>query len=380
MLRLIPYLLKSLWRNRTRTLLTVSGAAVALFVYSAVAAVGDGFDRFLRGHEAERALIVFQENRFCPATSRLPEDYGPTIAQVSGVAGVLPIQVFTNNCRASLDAVVFHGMPAEALRSARRIELVAGAWPTYLDREDAALVGRAVAGRRGLVPGDTFTIGSVTVYVAGVFRAERPSEENLVYTHLPFLQYTPGFGAVGMVTQYEVQLEPGADGKAVAAAIDARFRGGPVPTSTSSKAAFLAATVADLVEVVGMLRYLGYACIGLVVALLATTTVMAVQDRVVEHAVLQTIGFSSGKVFTLVLAETVLMAALGGAVGVGAASTLLAVTRPAVGTEAVTIALQPSLVLAAGGLGVTMAVGFVAGVAPAWQAARVNLVTALRGA
>ena len=33
------------------------------------------------------------------------------IAEIPGVADVAPIQVFTNNCRASLDVVVFHGMP-----------------------------------------------------------------------------------------------------------------------------------------------------------------------------------------------------------------------------------------------------------------------------
>lgn len=379
MLRLIPYILKSLWRNHTRTLLTTSGAAVAIFVYSAVTAVGDGFDRFLRGHEAERALIVFQANRFCPATSRLPEDYGATIGQVPGVAGVLPIQVFTNNCRASLDAVVFHGLPAGELRRARGIELVDGDWSAFQGRHDAAVVGRAVAGRRGLAPGEAFTVGNVTVHVAGVFRAERPSEENLIYTHLPFLQYTPGFGAAGMVTQFEVQLDSRADAQAVAATIDEHFRGGPVPTSTSSKAAFLAATVADLVELVEMLRYLGYACLGLVVALVATTTLMAVQDRVAEHAVLQTIGFSAPRVFSLVLAESLIMATLGGAAGVAAAAALLAVTNPAVGTEAVTIALRPSLFLAGSGLAVSAAVGLLSGLAPAWQAARVDLVSALRG-
>ena len=42
MFRFLPYILKSLWRHRTRTLLTVSGAAVALFVFAFVGAVQEG--------------------------------------------------------------------------------------------------------------------------------------------------------------------------------------------------------------------------------------------------------------------------------------------------------------------------------------------------
>ncbi len=61
------------------------------------------------GSDADRTLIVFQENRFCPTTSRLPEDYAQKIKKIPGVRDVMPIQVWTNNCRASLDIVVFNG-------------------------------------------------------------------------------------------------------------------------------------------------------------------------------------------------------------------------------------------------------------------------------
>ncbi len=103
------YVLKTLWRHRTRTLLTVTGAAVAMFVFCFVGSVQEGLNRLTIGTDADRTLIVFQENRFCPTTSRLPEDYSRKIKEVAGVRDVMPIQVWTNNCRASLDIVVFNG-------------------------------------------------------------------------------------------------------------------------------------------------------------------------------------------------------------------------------------------------------------------------------
>ena len=117
MLKFIPYVLKSLWRHRARTLLTVSGTAVALLVFCFIGAVQQGLLAITTGEDAGRTLIVFQENRFCPLSSRLPQDYGMTIAKLPGVKDVIPIKVFTNNCRASLDAIVFQGMPPARCRS-----------------------------------------------------------------------------------------------------------------------------------------------------------------------------------------------------------------------------------------------------------------------
>ena len=148
--------------------------------------------------------------------------------------------------------------------------------------------------------------------------------------------------------------------------------------ATRPKGAFQASTLADLAEWIGMLRYLGYACLGLVLGLVATTTVMAVQDRVSEFAVLQTIGFAGSRVFGLVLAESVLVSLAGGLAGVLLALAALAWSDLAVGAEAVTIAIRPSPGLAWNGLAVSAGLGVLAGLVPAWQAARADIVAALR--
>ncbi|MBY0524430.1 MAG: FtsX-like permease family protein [Gemmataceae bacterium] len=376
-IRFLPYVLKSLWRHRARTALTVSGAAVALFVFCFVGSVQEGLAGLTRGQQAERTLVVFQANRFCPSTSRLPQDYGRTIAKLPGVADVVPIKVFMNNCRASLDLVVFHGLPQDKLRSARDLKLVAGDWGEFEKRQDGALVGRAVAQRRGLASGSKFTIGEVTVTVAGVF-ASSATEENYIYTHLDFLQRTRGLNSVGTVTQFDVKLAEGAEPQAVAKAIDEQFRGGPIVTDTRSKGVFQAKAVGDLVELIGFANYLGYACVGLVLALVATTTVMAVQDRVREHAVLQTLGFSCYRIFSLVMTESLIVSLVGGVLGIGLAIVVLSFSGMAVGTEGVNIAFTASVGLAGTGLAVSAAVGMLAGLVPAWQAARAEIVASLR--
>jgi putative ABC transport system permease protein len=192
------------------------------------------------------------------------------------------------------------------------------------------------------------------------------------------MQRTRGLNAVGTVTQLEIKLADGADAESVAKAIDERFRGGPVATDTRPKGMFQAAAVGDLADVIGMATYLGFACVALVLALVATTTVMAVQDRVREYAVLQTLGFSGPRIFALVISESLLVSFVGGLIGLSVALGGLYFSGLSIGTEGVSIAFLPSPRVALIGLAVTLAIGIAAGLAPAWRAARAEIVESLR--
>lgn len=380
MLKFFPYVLKTLWGHRTRSLLTLSGAGIALFVFVFVGGIQEGMNRLSNNKDSDRSLIVFQIYRFCPETSRLPEDYGKIIAKIPGVADVLPTKVFMNNCGATLDLIVFHGVPAQKLRTFRNLTLLSGDFSAFERQRDAALVGRTVAARRGLKTGDKFTVGEVTVSVVGIFSSPVPVEENMIYAHLEFIQYTRGLNSVGMVTQFEVKVADGADPTTVAQRIDAAFRADRVPTDTRGKGAFEAFAVGDLTEMIGFTNYLGYACVILVLTLVSTTTMMAVQDRVREHAVLQTLGLTTLRIFALVMVESTILSMVGGLVGVGAALAVLQWGRLAVATEGINITFVASPTLAASGLAVSLIVGMLAGFMPALQAARADIVTSLRGA
>lgn len=378
LIRFIPYVVKTIWRHRTRTLLTISGTAVAMFVFAFVGAVQQGLNRMISDQQQNQTLIVFQANRFCPSTSKLPEDYALKIRKMAGVKDAIPIKVYMNNCRASLDVVVFNGLPADKLRAVRSIDLQSGEWSQFEQQRDAALVGRAVAKRRHLSLGQKFTIGGLTVAISGIFASDIPAEESMIFTHLEFLQRTPGLHSVGTATQIEVALNPTTDAQAACKQIDDLFRSGPVATNTRTKGAFQAKAVGDLFELVGFIRYLGLACVAMVLGLVATTTIMGMQDRIKEHAVLQTLGFTGWHIFGFVMVESTTMCLIGGLIGTACALLTLQFSGIALGAEGILIAFRPSLSLATMGLGTSALVGLLAGIVPAWQAARADIVRALR--
>ncbi len=379
-MKFVPYILKTLWRHRSRTLLTVSGSAVALFVFCFVGAVQQGMNQVGQRQEAKRSLITFQANKFCPATSHLPQDYQQRIMSLDGVRDVMPIQVFTNNCRASLDVVVFYGVPPKKLRQARDFQLAAGSWAEFENHQDAALIGQAVARRRGIQVGDKFSIGDLSVVVAGVFESADPAEENYIYSHLDFLQRRKGANLVGTVTQLETRLQSHVDAEAKSEEIDRLLKSGPVETDTRPKGVFQAKSLGDLAHLIEMTHYLGLACIVLVLALVATTTVMSVQDRIREHAVLQVIGFSGPRVFGLVVLESALLSLAGGILGVSLAILTLHFSALSISAEAVSIAITPSITVAITGIAVSLATGAMAGLWPGLHAARTPIVSALRAA
>tara|TARA_B100000676_G_scaffold111243_1_gene111098 strand:+ start:3554 stop:4693 length:1140 start_codon:yes stop_codon:yes gene_type:complete len=376
-MKTLVLVLKIIWRHRVRSMLTALGSAMAMFLFCFVGSIQSGLDDLIGQQEADRSLIVFQKNKFCPATSQLPEVYADAILEIDGVREVVPIQVFTNNCRASLDVVVFYGMPPEKVHEVRDFTLASGSWDAFLSQQDAAVIGSAIARRRGISAGDTFSIGEYSVRVAGVYDSENQAEENYIYTHLDYLQRGDDAKSDGLVTQFEIVLRESADPVMVQEQVDTLFAVGQVETDTRMKGAFQQKSLGDLMQMIRMSGYLGYGCVGLLLILLMTTTLMSVQDRIKEHAVMKTLGYSQSNVFSIVLLETAIIGIIGGAIGIAAAVMAIISSGLAIGAEAVTIAFTPSLDLVLTG-GVLLASGsMVAGIIPAWVASRTSIIGAL---
>lgn len=376
-MKTLVLVMKIIWRHRVRSILTALGSAMAMFLFCFVGSIQSGLDDLIGQQEADRSLIVFQKNKFCPATSQLPEVYADAILEIDGVREVVPIQVFTNNCRASLDVVVFYGMPPEKVHEVRDFTLASGSWDTFSSQQDAALIGSAVARRREISTGDTFSIGEYSVRVAGIYDSENQAEENYIYTHLDYLQRGDDASSDGLVTQFEIVLRESADAAMVQEQVDTLFAVGQVETDTRMKGAFQQKSLGDLMQMIRMSGYLGYGCVGLLLVLLMTTTLMSVQDRIKEHAVMKTLGYSRSNVFSIVLLETAIIGIIGGAIGIAAAVMAIISSGLAIGAEAVTIAFTPSLDLVLTG-GVLLALGsMVAGIIPAWVASRTSIIGAL---
>lgn len=370
--RYLPLAWKQIIRHPTRSSLTVAGVAVAMFLFCGVQAMQAGAEAATQAAASDNTLVVYRKDRYCPFASRLPESYLDRIGRVPGVAAVVPMRIVVTNCRTSLDVITFRGVPEERFRDAygNGLRFVQGSFDEWNRRNDAVLLGEALAARRGLKVGESFDAAGIRAYVAGVIHADGPQHENVAYAHLSFLQAAAGGAVGGIVTQFNVRVGDPQQLDAVAAAIDAEFATDQEPTHTRSEKAFVASAAKDVLEIVGFTRWLGWGCLLAVLGLVGNAIVLAVMDRVREHAILQTLGYRGGLIARLILTEGVIVSLAGGLIGSLVAALFLRWGRFSLSVEGISISVATNLEVFATGLVIAVALGALAGLFPAWQASR----------
>ena len=373
MVRVIPVVLKQIHRNRIRSLLTISGIAVAMFLFCVVESMRDGVHAATVATAEDTTLGGYRENRYCPFSSNLPQFYGDRIEGIEGVDSVVPMQIVVNNCRASLDVVTFRGVPEDDLGKALEggSSINEGSMTDWRRRGDGALVGEALAARRGVRVGDRFTAAGVSVYVAGILESDAAQDRNVAYVHLPFLQESVRRGGTGgTVTQFNVHVEDPMAMEEVAKAIDSEFRHDEHPTSTRSEKAFVGRAARDIIEIVGFASWLGWGALVTVFALVANAIVLSMRDRVRDHAVLQTLGFSGLLIGWMVLLEGAILGVAGGSIGTLAAWSFTWFGRFAMTMEGLNIEISSNPMVIGIGIGLSLALGVLAGIVPAWRVSR----------
>jgi putative ABC transport system permease protein len=169
----------------------------------------------------------------------------------------------------------------------------------------------------------------------------------------------------------------------VSAAIDALFANSDAQTRTETEKAFAASFVAMAGNLALLLNGIGIAVTFTILLVVANTMSIAVRERRKEIGVLKTLGFTSSQVMGLVVAESLLIAVLGGAIGVAGSRGIMWVLTHAPGIKDALagiglseLTLQP--LVAVLGFGVAVFLGFAAGFVPALGAYRARITDMLR--
>jgi putative ABC transport system permease protein len=158
--------------------------------------------------------------------------------------------------------------------------------------------------------------------------------------------------------------------------IDAAFKNSLAETLTETEAAFQMSFVEMTSAILVAIQVVSWVVIGVILGVLANTMAMNARERLGEYAALKTMGFKSHHLAGLIMGESVLLSLVGGLLGLA----LSFPTTRVFPSEVVQYfpGLEVSRMTALIGLAVALAVGVLAGIIPAWQAARVQIATALR--
>jgi putative ABC transport system permease protein len=159
------------------------------------------------------------------------------------------------------------------------------------------------------------------------------------------------------------------------------FENSPYPTKTDTEKAFQDEWVSMLGNVRLLVTSISLIIAVVILLIAANTMSMAARERVTEIAVLRTLGFQKRTILGLVLGESLLLALIGGVLGLGIFVLLFEGIREGLlnspmGTFAAGVQLFPEVLAA--GFGVSVLVGLFAGLVPAIRSAQRSITDGLR--
>jgi putative ABC transport system permease protein len=376
----------SLFRKKTRTILTLVSIVVAFVLFGLLQALIIAFNR---GVELAGADRLVTQGKYS-LTEVLPISYYAQIRDTPGVTLVTHAQWFGGVYQEprnffpqfAVDPATYLDMYPEFLIAPAQRE-------AFLRSRTGAIAGKSLADRFGWKVGDKIPIQGTLwpkaddttwdLDLVGIFVGKdetAKSQEGSLLFQWDYFDEARKFGR-GTTGIYITRVADPAQTAAIAADIDRRFANSQNETKTGSEKAFNQ----NFIKQIGDIGFIVQAILGAVffTILLVTGNTMAqsVRERIPEIGLLKTLGFSDGKALGLVFAEAMLLCLLGGLLGLALVSAIvpgmakaLSQFLPGMAVDGKTWGI---------GAAIAMALGVVTGVMPAWKARRLRIVDALSG-
>jgi putative ABC transport system permease protein len=378
-MKFLPLLFANLRRKKIRTMLTIGSFTVALFLFGILGAIRYGFRQGIDVAGADRLVVIGRTSMIQP----LPLPYKERLRRTPGVKDVAHATWFGGVYQDPKNFFAqFAIVPDDWLKMYPEFVVPEDQWKAFKAERQACVVGVKLAQRFGWKVGDRIPLqapsfmggGAWDLNVRGIYHGTRrgDDETQLWLRHDYLVEKGPDFWR-GIVGWYVVRIANPDAAPAVAKLIDEEFSNSPSETRTQTESAFAASMVKQMGNIEFLILAIGSVVFFTLLLVTGNTMAIAVRERTNELAVLKAIGYSDTFVLTIVLAESLLISAIGGVIGLWLASVLVKQDL----TQGLLLLYLPPVAFALGAL-IALGTGFLAGVLPALNAMRLNVVSALR--
>ncbi|MGH9141787.1 MAG: ABC transporter permease [Vicinamibacterales bacterium] len=381
-MKFIGLILKSARRSKRRTALTMISVALAVFLFSSLRAVLDGFAAVSAASSSTRLVTI----RSTSLIFSMPTSHAEIVKSTPGVQDITWANWFGGIYK---DPKNFFGQfavdPESYLRMYPEIILSPDDRQAFIEDRTGCIVGDGLAKKYGFRVGDKLTLQvGIPVYgsqdfdftIRGVYHAGGAAVDNQsMMFHWKYAdeRSTPK-GQIGWLVS---KIDNPDRATQIAGVIDAKFENSPYETKTQTEQAFSASFASMLGNLNLLLGSVALAVVLTTLFVAGNTMAMSVRERTTEIAVMRTLGFPAATIFVLVVGEGLVVSVLGGAAG--AALARLIVNGEALG---LTGGFIPAFGVNNGnlitGLGLSVLIGVLAAVLPASMASRLKIVDALR--
>jgi putative ABC transport system permease protein len=372
-----------LWRKRARTFFTMASVVVAFLLFGLLQGINQGFNTVVTNLNVDRLYVSAKTNM----TDGLPIAYGARIKAVPGVKAVSHWTYFGGyyqNAKNAIPAFATDARPLFQVYHELKIK------PEYLDAMEktrtGAIVSQQLAQQYGWKIGDRVPLGtsiwttkqgsSTWMFdIVGTFDVSAYNQGfPAFYLNQEYFTENAAFGG-SVVHYYLVGISDPHQATQISKQIDALFANSTNETRTQTESAL----AQQQLKALGDINFIVNAIVGAVLFTLmfltANTMMQSVSERTPELAVLKTLGFSDGKVLTLVLIEALALCVFAAAIGLALAT--FAFNSGAL--KSVFGGFRMPLIVMGMGAGVALLLALISGLPPAWRARQLNIVDALAG-
>ena len=373
----------NLKRKKLRTTLTLLSIFVAFLLFGFLCAISDAFTVGVKMADADRLIVRHKVSLI----QTLPISYGARISQIPGVAAVAHMTWFNGIYQDPKN--FFPNMPVDPesfFRLYPEFTLPAAQKDLWFKTRHGAIIGRSLADRFQWKVGDKIPLTSpiwgqpanATQWdfeVCGIFDStKKGADTSVMHFRYDYFDEARARGK-GEVGWYIVRTTDAKEADSVAARIDDQFANSPFETKAEAEGAF-AAGFAQQIGDIGKILIAVLSAVFFTILLVAGNTMsQSVRERTEEIGVLKAIGFTGTLVLLLVLAESCVIALLGGLAGLGVAWGILAAGNPVPQLLPILEVPHSALYL---GAALALGLGLATGALPAFYALRLRTAAALR--
>jgi putative ABC transport system permease protein len=380
-MKFFPLLWSSLWRKKIRTIFTLLSIFVAFLLFGLLMTIRTAFSFGVDIAGLDRLVLIHKVSLIMPLPisyqDRLRATEGVTLATHSSWFG----GVYQDPSNFFAQIVVD---PEPFMKLYPEYKLPPEQFKAWLSDRQGAVVGVDLAKRFNWKIGDRIPIqgtiwqpkqGQVWEFnIVGMYDGDQGVDKTQFFFRYDYLDENRLRGD-GLVGWYIVKIADASQAQQMGAKFDAMFANSSAETKTTTEKGFVEGFAKQVGDIGAIMIAILVAVLFTMMLVAANTMAQSVRERTSEVGVLKTLGFSNASILMLVLGEAVLIAVIGGGLGLLAGWLFVQQGDPTGGM--LPIFMLPARDVALGA-GLILVLGIAAGLLPALAAMQLKITDALR--
>jgi putative ABC transport system permease protein len=380
-MKFFPLLWSSLWRKKIRTIFTLLSIFVAFLLFGLLMTIRTAFSFGVDIAGLDRLVLIHKVSLIMPLPlsylERLRATEGVTLATHNTWFGGVYQDPSNFFAQIAVDPQSFMTLYPE-------FKLPADQFKAWLGDRQAAVVGVDLAKRFNWKIGDRVPIlgtiwqpkkGQVWEFnIVGLYDGDPGVDKTQFLFRYDYLDENRIRGE-GLVGWYIVKIADASQAQQMGAKFDAMFANSSAETKTTTEKGFVEGFAKQVGDVGAIMIAILVAVLFTMMLVAANTMAQSVRERTSEVGVLKTLGFSNASILMLVLGEAVLIAVIGGGLGLLTGWLFVRQGDPTGGMLPVFMLPGRDVAL---GAGLIVVLGIAAGLLPALNAMQLKITDALR--